>query len=552
MAGATAFGDHYAVRGFPVDAVDPNRDDGAGSADTAVTLSQTTPDADSQGGEVLAAFRGGARVLVTTAESLGGTGVAAANLRLALAIIEQEVGTAAADGDLPVQITWFIDEYHNGVGFRDQIVRLGRTRARISGLNNQPRDQPFVGMVCVSATALPSDADALHTNIGISAGADVIEVNLNRAGHRCVGRQFPLSMSAVDMGLAMAKEAAMLSLLDDGGIGDDPDRDKGNDRAMIFVLTKDQARMLAAKISADAVLRAAYGQAVSYDAKMSAVERQQALAVWQAGEHRREDGSVDRVRILVSTTALAEGFDRPFVSLVIVVVPLGSVYRTQQAFGRAGRKANLKALCMWGWNIAACAPVAYYIKTGRDLALWLDAIRFCCVPMCRRKGLASRLGQALECACSGCDQCTVTLPLLAGTGVAGRVPIEATTATQNLLKMFVPGEPLSVSDILDVPPKRWCRGPWDADDRVLVDTLAQKILTHAVDTGLLDLRVHHVEAHPGKRHFQYTLPGEGGEVSSPIAAQVLLGKRAVVIAQRLPGDDRDSPAHDDAGSHPRG
>ena len=63
MAGATAFGDHHAVRGFPVDAVEPNRDGAAGSADTAVTLSQTTPDADSQGVEVIAAFRGGARVL---------------------------------------------------------------------------------------------------------------------------------------------------------------------------------------------------------------------------------------------------------------------------------------------------------------------------------------------------------------------------------------------------------------------------------------------------------------------------------------------------------
>ena len=105
-------------------------------------------------------------------------------------------------------------------------------------------------MICVSVTALPSDADALHTNIGISAGADVIEVNLNRDGHRCVGRQFSLSMSVVDMGLAMAQEAATLSLLDDGGIGDDPDRDKGNDRAMSFVLTKDQARKLASVKSA--------------------------------------------------------------------------------------------------------------------------------------------------------------------------------------------------------------------------------------------------------------------------------------------------------------
>ena len=300
------------------------------------------------------------------------------------------------------------------------------------------------------------------------------------------------------------------------------------------------------------MLRASHGQAVSHDAKMSAVERQQALAVWQAGGHRREDGSIDRVRTLVFTTALVEGFDRPFVTLVVVAVPLGSVHRTQQAFGRAGQKANLKALCTWGWNIAACSPAAHYIKTGRDLALWLDAIRFCCVPSCRQKGLASRLGQALEGACSGCDQCTVTSPLLAGTGAAGRGPIEATTATRNLLKMFVLGEPLSISDELEVPPKRWCRGPWDSDDRVLVDTLAQKILTHAVDTGLLDLQVHHVEAHPGNRHFQCTPPGVGGEASSPIAAQVLLGKRAVVVAQRLPGDDRDSPTHDDAGSHPRG
>ena len=129
-------------------------------------------------------------------------------------------------------------------------------------------------------------------------------------------RQFPLTKGVVDMGFATVKEAAMLSLLPDCGIGDDPDRDKSKDRAMIFVLTKDHAAQLANKTSASQVLSASHGQAASHDAKTSAAEQQQTLAVWEAGERRRADGVVVPVRFIVSTTALAEGFDVPFVTLV--------------------------------------------------------------------------------------------------------------------------------------------------------------------------------------------------------------------------------------------
>ena len=535
------FGAGHAVRGFPVVASGSNCDGAADvvDGDAAPPPRLTTLDPDSQGAEVLAAFRKGARIVVTTAESLGGGGRAAANLRLALAIVEREVGRAsaggaAADGDTPTHLTWFVDECHNGIGFRKDIVGLGRTRARMSAINNKPRDQPFVGVICLSATALPSDAEALQANLGVGSSAEVIEVNLNREGHRCAVRQFPLSTGVVDMGFAMAKEAAMLSLLPDGGIGDDPGRDKSKDRAMIFVLTKGHAAQLAKKISACSVLNACYGGAVSYDAKMSTAEQQRALAVWEAGEYRRKDGVVAPVRFIVSTTALAEGFDVPFVTLVIVALPLGSVYRTQQAFGRAGRAANLKALCMVGWNIAAAATVSSYMKTGRDLALWIDALKFCSVPACRREGLASRLGQSLRRPCSGCDQCTGSWPLLAGTGVAGRGPVDATTATRELLRGFEPGEPTALGVVLRKnPPKKWCRGPWDATDRALVGTLAQMVLSNAVAAGLLELDVHRDPAH-GSSHWTYTLPGAGGELSSPAAAQVLLGKRAVVIAQRTP------------------
>ena len=276
VAGTEAFGEGHAVRNFPAVAWDPNRDVAAGPVDgnAAPPPRPTTLDPKSQGAEVLAAFRKGAHIVVTTAESLGDDGEAAANLRLALAIIVREVGAAAADGaaadgHTPTHITWFVDECHNGVTFRDAIVGLGRTRARISAMNNKPRDQPFIGMTCLSATALPSDAAALQANLGISPGAEVIEVNLNREDHRCVVRPFPLTTGVVDMGFAMAKEAAMLSLLPDGGIGDDPGRDKSNDRAMIFVLTKDHAAQLANKISASQVLSASHGQAVCCHAKMT-------------------------------------------------------------------------------------------------------------------------------------------------------------------------------------------------------------------------------------------------------------------------------------------
>jgi len=496
---------------------------------------------------VVKACRDGARIVVTTAESLAHPGRAGANLRLAIAVLERDVierGETEASADdadqcavppgqsAPRQILWVVDEFHNGAcDFRSAIVDLGSTRAKISAINGRSRDQGANSLLLMSATVPPSDADTLADNLGLRRDASYFELPLDRPGLRYAVRQFGLSAKAPDMAHAMAREAVVLSVLPGRGVGAPPG---SRGRTIVFVSSKQHAKRVATLINADAMLCGTAGEAVVHHAKMSHTQHQQVLQAWTSGECRRDDGSRATVHFLVSTTALAEGFNPSCVDTVIVAHPLGSLARLVQAWGRGGRTRGSVTLCLVGWSIGSISPLAHFVTSGRDLHHFLEVMRFCATPACRRAGVLAGMGQAFGGNCSGCDQCVNTLPLLdaLACGVEGHAPLDVTDATQGLLDLFKPGEPIALGSVTARNLKRWFQGPWiEKADREVV---AEMTVTNAVLEGLLHLDVAVGRGEMGQRHWTLTLPGSAGVPDSPVASSILRGKRAVVLAQRAP------------------